>query len=164
MLGKKAQLVLAVVIVGVAAFLVIPRKQPARVPSPSASVSSRPSDHGEGIDRAFASALALYDAPEGATPCESAYNAFQNSIDVAKQQHLKPLVLSLAPREEFLARCVELPSSAQQCLVPRYRRDHDDECAKTKPSEDVVRDMATLVQLQPPVAVLKQGAPPTGSP
>jgi len=152
MIGTRAKLAVAVVgVLAVAtALLVFPRAHP-KAP-PSAPPPSKPSGHGAGIDHEFASYQALFSAPEGATPCESAYNAFQNSIDVATQQRVKPVVISLAPHDEFITHCAALPSSVQVCLPPRYRRNHGAECARAKPPADVLREISSFVHMQPPIA------------
>jgi hypothetical protein len=160
MIGTRTKLAAAVGIVAAAAILVLPRAR--HKPSPPSAPSSAPAGHGASIDHQFASYFALYDAPEGATPCESAFNAFQHSIDVAAREHLKPIVISVAPHDEFVARCAMVPSAQQACLVPRYRRDHDAECKSNRPPDDVLRELQTLVQLQP--AVVKLDGPPGSAP
>ena len=103
------------------------------------------STHGAGIDHAMGAVVALYHAPQGATPCETAYNAFKASQDLAAQKNLTPVVLKLAPRDQFLATCGGLPPPAQQCLVPLYLSEHRSECQKVKPPQDV---LDSLVQLK----------------
>jgi hypothetical protein len=124
---KRNVLVGAIVVlvagVAAAAYATVTRREGAHHPHAAPS-----SDHAEGIDRAMAAALALYKAPEGATPCESAYNAFSASQDVAARQGVTPVVVHLAPREEFLARCNAAPSATQPCMVPRYAAHHRPEC------------------------------------
>lgn len=142
MIGTRARWVVAVGIVAVcSAVVLLPRARRKALPS-------GPSPHGAGIDRAMGAALALYQAPEGATPCESAYNAFKNSIDVSTQQQLKAVVLRLPPRDEFLARCATLPSAVQQCLVPQYGAAHRTECDKSKLPDDVIGGPSALVEIR----------------
>ena len=108
---------------------------------PVASISA----HGAGMDHAMGAVNALYHAPEGSTPCESAYNAFKYSLDVSAQKQLTPVVLKLAPRDQFLATCGSLPAPTQQCLVPAYLSEHREACQKAKPQQDV---LDSLVQLK----------------
>jgi hypothetical protein len=103
------------------------------------------SGHGAGIDHAMGAVLALYHAPEGSTPCESAYNAFKASQDLATQKQLTPVVLKLAPHDQFIATCGALPPKTQQCMVPLYLAEHRPECAGAKPAQDV---LDSLVQVK----------------
>lgn len=113
-----------------------------REPHPAAATSS---GHGAGIDHAMGAVVALYHAPEGSTPCETAYNAFKASQDMATQKNLTPVVLKLVPRDQFLATCNRLPPPTQQCMVPLYLAEHRPECAKVKPPQD---GLDSLVQLK----------------
>jgi hypothetical protein len=131
-------LVVALVAAGAAAWFVL-RRPKLRDPSTIGE-----SAHGRGIDRAMSGMTALYDAPEGKTPCETAYNALARSEEVAKAQHATPLVLHLAPRDEFLAKCGALPPATQLCLVPKHLRDHHGECAKLRPAYEVMKGMVEL--------------------
>ncbi len=144
------QLAAALAIVGGAAFLVFRRPQPA--PVVDGHVTLRKVGHAEGIDQNMASILALLKAPEGATPCETAFNAYQHSLDVAKEQRVKSAVIRLAPRDEFLATCGALPADVQQCMVPRYDVDHKRDCDKVRWGEtDDVRDkVSSLVEVVRP--------------
>ena len=78
MIGTKTKLLLAVLIVGGAAFLVLRRPAP-----PPQRPLPKETGHAVEIDHAMAAILALQRAPEGNTPCESAYNAFKASKDVS---------------------------------------------------------------------------------
>jgi len=148
MIGTKAKLLLAALIVGGAAFLVLRRHSP----PPQRPPPQQESEHGAGIDHAMAAVLAMQRAPEGNTPCESAYNAFKASYDVSQSQDTKALVLKLAPREEFLAKCAALPAGAQACLVPRYYARHRDECDRTHATPETLAPMVVLLQRTAPIA------------
>jgi len=113
------------------------------------------SAHGNGIDNSMATVRALYHGPEGKTPCETAYNAFKNSMDVAKNDGAKAVVQQLAPREEFLAKCQALPANSQTCMIPIYLATHRDVCANAKPPAEVMNAMVTILQRQEP----KRGQP-----
>lgn len=100
--------------------------------------------HGAGIDHAMSAVVALYHAPEGATPCESAYNAFKASQDVSTTQNATAVVTKLAPRDQFLATCGGLPPLSQKCMVPLYLAEHRPECKPAKPAQDVLDSMVQM--------------------
>jgi hypothetical protein len=102
------------------------------------------SSHGAGIDHILSAFTALYTAPEAGTPCETAYNAFKASQDFAAQNAVTPVVLKLAPRDEFLQRCNALPPATQKCVVPKYLTDHRAECDGLKPPDDVLLAMVEM--------------------
>ncbi|HZS37791.1 MAG TPA: hypothetical protein VFF06_13230 [Polyangia bacterium] len=131
-----------------------------RSPPPPPRPAPGPSAHGSGIDNAMAAATALYDAPDGTTPCETAYNAFAHSEDVAKNAHVTAVVLRLAPRDEFLARCGALPPATQQCLAPKYLRGHREECARSRMSPDALKPMVELKQAGTAVSNANEPPPP----
>jgi hypothetical protein len=144
MMHRGVQLALAVGIVGVAgAVIVLPRL---RASTPTPPRPSAMSEHAAGIDRAMAAVLALYEAPEGKTPCETAYNGYKASLDVSTEQGVKAAVLRLSPRDEFLAGCAALPSAAQQCLVRRYAAQHQKQCDKSVFTDDVNAQLAKIVE------------------
>jgi hypothetical protein len=76
---------------------------------------------------------------------------FQASVDYARTHGATPIVQTLAPRDEFLAKCGAQPPAVQQCLVPAYLARHRDECEKVKPPADVVASMVVLKQTMEPV-------------
>ena len=141
----------SVLIVGAAGALVLAsaerRRSPPDHPHPSASGSSA---HAVGIDNSMAAILIMYDASPGATPCETTYNAFKTSQDYAAQHGVTPVVLRLAPRDEFLQRCAALPPGTQLCLVPEYLSAHRDACAKVRPSRDMLAAMVELKENERP--------------
>ena len=128
---------------------------------PAASGSAE-SDHGLGMDRAMSAELAMYSAPEGSTPCESAYNALKASQDVSTQQHVTPVVLRLAPQAEFLQRCGALPEATQRCLVPRYMSKHRTECDKAKPPADALAALVELKAVRDPRSAEPEDVPAGG--
>jgi hypothetical protein len=137
----------AVLVAGAGAAIFFALRRAPLPPLPPAATA--PSAHASGMDRAMAAANALYHAPEGSTPCETAYNALKSSDDLARREHVTPVVLRLAPREEFLARCGALPPATQQCLVPVYLRSHREDCARSRPSPDVLKAIVELRQAAP---------------
>jgi hypothetical protein len=98
--------------------------------------------HATGIDQTDSSAsmIAMINAPEGATPCESAFNALDAEQAAARLRKSKSMFKWVAAKDEFVARCRELPEKSQQCMAPRYRREHDD-CATARPPDAVLQKM-----------------------
>lgn len=150
MLGKRARLLLAAAIVGAALFLVLRRNHPPAAPPPAPPTPGQESEHGAGIDRAMAAVLAMKTAPPGATPCETAYNAFKTSKDVSDTQDVKAVVLRLAPRDEFLARCAQLPPQTQACLSPPYMWSHHADCQGAAPSPDALTAIVEVLHRSEP--------------
>ena len=152
---RKLLVVAALAVAAVAAatgYWVFARRGP---PHPRLA-SSGPSEHATGIDQAMGAVLVQYDAPDGGTPCETAYIAFKLSQDYATEHQVKPVVMWLAPRQEFLDRCGALPPRRRLCLAPRYLLHHRDECDKARPAPEVA---ATLVKMR---AVEGAGIPEPG--
>lgn len=92
-----------------------------------------PSPHGAAMDEAFASVVSMYHAPEGATPCESAYNAFAAEAEAARSLGRESHFAFVADRVAFLAGCEALAPEARPCLVPRYRVRHRGACEQALP-------------------------------
>jgi hypothetical protein len=103
-----------------------------------------PDKHRQGLERASAPLAAMYTAPEGKTPCESAYNAFKAEQDTSRASGIKSHVLKLAERDLFVQKCEALPKEAQPCMVPKYRAGHVDECLKLKPPREVINAMVEM--------------------
>ena len=105
---------------------------------PSGSHVSAVNPHRDGLEFATSPLTAMYNAPEGKTPCETAYNAYKAAEDVAqKDKRLRSPFKYLAPRELFLQRCAALTPEQQICFGPKYKSHHADECAKLLPSVEV---------------------------
>ncbi|MEO8841096.1 MAG: hypothetical protein ABI591_33620 [Kofleriaceae bacterium] len=96
-----------------------------------------------GIDQTDTSVsmMAMLNAPEQATPCLTAYGAIEAEGAAMKLHDGKSLFKWVAPKDEFIARCEELPVVQQQCMAPRYRRDHADDCSKGRPMPDVLKKL-----------------------
>jgi hypothetical protein len=107
--------------------------------------------HATGIDRTAAaqSILAMDNAPELATPCETAYGAIEAEQSQAKMRGTKSLFEWVAPKADFLAACRSLPDVAQKCMAPRYRAAHDSECVRAKPPEAALKKMFVPAPLPP---------------
>lgn len=129
-----------VLVAGVAVVVFGSTRRRAVHPAPAASEDP----HAAGIDRVMGAVVALYHAPDGGTPCETAYNAFKASLDLSTEKQLTPVVLKLAPRDQFLATCGGLSPVTQQCMVPLYLVDHRSECEKAKPPQDVLDSLVTM--------------------
>lgn len=138
---KRAAVLLALILVGggVTTFVVLHRHHPH-------PVLRRDDPHRAGLEYATAPLDALYRAPEGKTPCESAYNAYHAEQEVSAQHGVPSHFTKLADRATFLARCQTLPPAAQPCTIPRYNADHASECAKLKSAADVLKG---LIELRP---------------
>lgn len=139
---KLAALVGALALAGVAAAVVLARRSPHK-PIEMSPAAKR---HHEALAYTTAPLDALYQAPAGKTPCESAYNAYKAEMDTSKQHGVRSHFTKLADRPTFLARCEALPKAAQPCMIPRYRADHDQECGKLKPSDDALKGMFEVRQ------------------
>lgn len=107
-----------------------------------ASKTDTASVHATGIDQTDASLslMALMNAPEGKTPCETAYNAIEAEQAAARMRKGKSMFKWVAPKAEFLAACRTLPEKTQQCMAPRYRGEHDD-CALARPPDAKLHEM-----------------------
>lgn len=118
---QPGRIVAVVVIVGAALAFVIWQHR-----RTGGAASSEPGN--KAIDYNLAPVLSAYHAPEGATPCETAYNACE-ALDRASRQRGTPTPWTALPdRATFLQRCGALPPQDQQCLEPRYAAAHHDPC------------------------------------
>ena len=121
----------------------------------------RVSPHGQEIDNAHASQLAMYKAPEGATPCESALNAFVAEADAARSLGRPSIFSFVAERDAFLASCNALGPVVQACLAPRYAARHRAECETAMPANAelaklfVLRDVSVAPAKEPPLPAPK---------
>jgi hypothetical protein len=86
------------------------------------------------------SLMTMLNAPEGATPCETGYNALEAEQKATKLRGGKSMFKWVAAKDEFLAQCKTLSEKAQQCLAPRYRREHSD-CTLARPPDAVLQKM-----------------------
>lgn len=111
---------------------------PTKLPPAVGSGSAKAGAHSQSIDHSYSAVRAMYEAPEGATPCESAYNAVTAEQAAAKPTKRGSIFSFVAPKDEFLKLCAALPDAAQQCLVPRYQARNQATCATAKaPIEQV---------------------------
>ncbi len=107
------------------------------------SESDTASVHATGIDEADTSVsiMAMMHAPEGATPCETAYLALAAEQEAARLHGGTSMFDWIAPKPEFLAACQTLSVEAQQCMMPRYRGEHDDACVLARPPDAQLQKM-----------------------
>lgn len=131
--------------------LPVPTKLP---PAPTGSAAAKPGpggDHAAEIDNEYATLLAMYDAPTGATPCESAYNAVTAEREAAKTLKRDSVFTFVAAKPDFLKLCNALRVTAQQCLVPKYESQHGPECEGAKAKDDDLAKLYVLRKdLEPP--------------
>jgi hypothetical protein len=121
---KRALAAAAVVVVaGGIVVYAFARRQPQ-----GAASSGAAQGEAEGVNFRLAPVNAAYQASEGATPCETAYNAFRAMEDVAKGRGSSLPFGALPPKETFVARCAKLPEQEQLCFQPRYQAQHHDIC------------------------------------
>lgn len=81
-----------------------------------------------GLDHANAPGHAMFEAPEGSTPCETAYNAYKAFDDTAKEIGRPTPWASMPDKPRFLANCARLPEAQQRCMQPKYGVQHHPEC------------------------------------
>ncbi len=96
---------------------------------------------------------AAMQAPEGATPCDSAYNAFVALEAASVSAGMAPPWEQLPPRATFNETCARLKPEAQHCLIPKSQVDH-------KRCDPVLAELATDPWGRAVQAMLK---PPPGT-
>ena len=123
----------------------------------SASKGNSPSEHGSSIDEELAPYKAMVEAPEGATPCETGWNAITAEQNAAKEAGRDSIFTWVAPHDEFIAKCETLPKEAQQCMAPKFSARNKALCQKLRPPPE---QLDAMRKLRP--EAIKEGAP--GSP
>lgn len=76
------------------------------------------------VDQKMAPLAARFTAPEGPTPCESAYNAWKASAEATGDK----ATFRVPAKDVFLARCGGLPEEQQMCLTAAYEVTHRSTC------------------------------------
>ena len=128
--------------------LPVPTKLP---PAPTGSAAKAGDEHAKEIDNEYATLMAMYNAPAGATPCESLYNAIGAEQAKAKELKRDSVFSFVAPKDEFLKQCGALPATTQQCLVPAYQSHHAQECDSIDPTDAKIQVLFKLrTDLEPP--------------
>jgi hypothetical protein len=92
----------------------------------------------------------MLNAPDRATPCETAYAAISAARAAAKLRGTHSLFKWVAPEPNFLAGCRALTAEAQRCMMPRYRRDHRAACVQARPSQDALEKLVIGVPVPEP--------------
>ncbi len=127
----------------------LPPPRPAQPPTPA---QPQEPSHAAEIDNSYATVLAMYNAPEGATPCESAYNAVAAEQDAAKKLQRESIFKFVAPKDEFFKLCQTFPTASQQCLAPHYEARNREVCSTAKPSTEQLKPLYVIRQdLEQPV-------------
>jgi hypothetical protein len=108
--------------------------------------------HAGGLDSTdtAVSMEAMMNAPDGATPCETAYLAIEAEQQAVKLRGTKSIFAWVAPKPDFLASCQELTPAQQKCMALRYRRGHDEECQRERPSPDTLAKLIRGVPVPEP--------------
>jgi len=110
---------------------------------------------------------AMLDAPDGETPCESAYVAAAAEQERARSIGKDSMFSWVAPRDQFIARCSALTAQQQRCMVPTYLMANRDQCERVRPEaavlDGIVKSSAgELHEAEPPIPP-PAGAQPAGS-
>ena len=128
--------------------LPVPTKLP---PAPTGSAQHAGDDHAAEIDNEYATLLAMYKAPTGATPCESLYNAVLAEQAKAKELKRDSVFTFVAPKDEFMKLCAALPATTQQCLAPAYQSRHARDCEAVNMTNEKFETLFKLRgDLEPP--------------
>ncbi len=83
-------------------------------------------EHVKQVEAKMAPIAARFDAPQGKTPCETAYNGFQAFLEADANGH--NTTFALPSREVFLQRCSALKQDEQLCLGAAYQARHREQC------------------------------------
>jgi hypothetical protein len=127
---KRTVWVVAVVAAGALVFVGLRfRQQRQREAAPFAA-QPEDEEHRKGLQATNDVYMALWNAPEGATPCDTVYNAFTALQAATEARHLPPMIKPLPPRDQFVPLCSALPVDDQKCLVPKYKKEFRDICAE----------------------------------
>ena len=128
--------------------LPVPTKLP---PAPTGSAQNAGNDHAAEIDNEYATLIAMYNAPAGATPCDSLYNAVLAEQAKAKELQRDSVFTFVAPKDTFMKLCTALPTTEQQCLVPSYQSHHGRDCEAVNMTNEKFEPMFKLRgDLEPP--------------
>lgn len=111
---------------------------------PPASGSAAQGAHAKSIDQSYSSVRAMYEAPDGATPCESLFNAITAEQEAAKGTKRGSIFSFVAPKDELLRLCAALPAEGQRCLVPAYQARNQATCLSAKPPSEQVDKLYVL--------------------
>ncbi len=99
------------------------------------------SEHATGIDKRMAQVLAMLKAPEGATGCESYWNAIQAERAAASAGGHRSIFVRVAERPEFFRLCETLSPETQRCMSQRYFAANRDACAPLRPPSAIMEQL-----------------------
>jgi hypothetical protein len=102
----------ALLVVGVVVFVVVRERKTWKSPTHDS--------HAAGVEYRLAPLVEMGEAPEGSTPCETAWNAYKAFDDASKVQSSKTPYGVLPDKETLIARCSALPELEQKCLGPKF--------------------------------------------
>jgi len=111
-----------------------------------------------GVQLGLAPVQAMMNAPEGATPCETAFNAIHAEQETARAKGLPSVFRKVAPKDEFLRLCANLPADIQPCVAPRYALHHHQECMDKRPPSGALKGMFEMVPTHDPIEQANQRA------
>lgn len=111
---------------------------------PPAAGSATQGAHAQSIDHSYSAVRAMYEAPEGATPCESAFHAVTAEQEAAKGTKRGSIFSFVAPKDEFLKLCQAFTPQAQQCLVPKYQARNQATCVSARPPIEQVEKLFAI--------------------
>lgn len=89
------------------------------------------------LSAALEDALAASAMAEGATLCEQAFNGAAAMIEAMQKQMGDRG--TMPDRTNFMNACNQLPTNAQQCMVPAYAMEHMQECQQILQTPEVQR-------------------------
>ena len=140
-MNKKLAIVASLAIVATVIIVVVVRRKDS--PHHHHDAAKTSTVEAVGIDQTDTSVsmMAMLNAPEQATPCLTAFGAIEAEGAAMKLHNGKSMFKWVAPKDAFLAACQELPAGQQQCMAPRYRRDHADDCQKQRPMPDALKKL-----------------------
>ena len=106
--------------------------------------TTKVSEHATGIDRRMAQIIAMMKAPDGATPCESYWNAIEAERAAASAGGHRSVFVRVAERPEFFRLCESLSPETQRCLPPRYLAANRQACLPYRPPAAIVEQLFEL--------------------
>ncbi|MCC6993973.1 MAG: hypothetical protein IT370_05030 [Deltaproteobacteria bacterium] len=106
--------------------------------------TTKVSEHATGIDRRMAQIIAMMKAPEGATPCESYWNAIQAERAAAVAGGHRSVFVRVVERPEFFRLCESMSPETQRCLPPRYLAANREACLPYRPPAAIIEQLFEL--------------------
>ena len=110
--------------------------------NPAATGPANARNMGEGLQAmgaALGQAMQAAQAAEGGTPCEQAYNGAAAMMAALTKQLGEGNGQGMPDQEQFMNACNQLPENAQQCMIPAYAMQNQQECAALQNDPEVQR-------------------------